>query len=293
MESARVRDGAGSASMSYSIGDGLFRLGGAIALEDRVSWAPHLPGRFQPMNCYLTLEGEHGYLIDTSVPALRETVVSQLLDLVPPGTRLTVTMTRSEYECSGNIGAVHTSVPIDEILAGGLRNPFDAYDEVSRSVSKPTKRQRLASVTTAINPLGSSKRLSLIPSRFRILTTYWLYDSVTKTLFTSDGFGHTSIPAPDAPPAITSVADDDTTMESLRAHVLAKFSWLPMAQTAELSNWLVKLFEDFDVENIAPTHGCMLIGKPVVTRHLEMVLELLATVGPVRTSSDTDHRRTA
>src|SRR5687768_11952237 len=95
----------------------LSRLGGSIALDGRVSWAPHLPGRFQPVSCYLIAEPDRTILIDTGIPAHREAVVSQLAAAREPGKPLTLFLTRTELDCSGNVRAIHASAGIDEIIA--------------------------------------------------------------------------------------------------------------------------------------------------------------------------------
>ena len=43
-----------------------------------------------------------------------------------------------------------------------------------------------------------------------------------------------------------------------------------------------RLFTELDIEIIAPTHGCVLKGKAVVTRHYHLMQQLLAEVGKKR-----------
>jgi flavorubredoxin len=276
VQSASEMVGRHSSGSSYPLVDGmLYRLGGTVPLDDRLSFASAEAGRYIPINCYLAIEKEGAYLIDTGVALHRQAVISQLKDTLPQGLPLTVSITRPEFECTGNLGAVHTAVPIEEIIIGGMRNPFDAYDDISREVNVPTKRQRLASTTSAVNPLGTSRRLLLISPRLRVLTTYWLYDKGTKTLFSSDVFGHASVGSADASPIVDDETDDMTTVDSLKRQLLAKFPWLSMAYTGELIRWISGIFDKYEVEIIAPTHGCVLKGPRVVRRHFDMFVRVL------------------
>jgi glyoxylase-like metal-dependent hydrolase (beta-lactamase superfamily II) len=69
--------GAGLASPTRRTADEIvpgriYRLGGFIELDGRISWAPEMPGRFTPNNCYTVMEADRVYLVDTGVAAHRE-----------------------------------------------------------------------------------------------------------------------------------------------------------------------------------------------------------------------------
>jgi len=256
----------------------IYRLGGTIELDDRVSWAAPAPGRVQPVSCYVVFEGDTAYLVDTGIALHRALVVEQIRKLVPAGMTFKVVFTRAEYECVGNLGAVHHSRHIDEIIAGGMRNPFDAYDEVSQSVKTQARRQVLELGGTRITPLDNTSTLRIIPPMIRILPTYWIYDTQSRTLFSSDFFSHVTAREDSSTAILDSLSEDETTYETALAQVLKKFFWLPMAHTQVLRNWLQEIFQECEVENLAPTHGCVLRGKDVVDRHFQMMMELLERV---------------
>ena len=80
-------------------GSTVHRLGSIIPMEGQVSWAPAIPGHFQPINCYLIKEDDSGYLIDTGVAAHRAQILKQLDNLLPHSKELTVVFTRAELDC--------------------------------------------------------------------------------------------------------------------------------------------------------------------------------------------------
>jgi flavorubredoxin len=107
---------------------------------------------------------------------------------------------------------------------------------------------------------------------------FWVYDKQSKVMFTSDLFGHVSVASPNDRPVVDSLDDDDTTYEEVRDHTLMRYHWLPMATTEPLIAWLENIFEAYEVEVIAPTSGCVLVGAPLVRKHYELMIELLRKV---------------
>lgn len=270
----------------FALGDRVFsfadptlhRLGSIIPMEGQVSWAPAIPGQYQPINCYLVMEGDSGYLIDTGVAAHRAQILQQLDSLLPHSKELTVVFTRAELDCSGNFAAIHKHRTVAEVVSGAVRNPFDSYDEISRMSNTEIRRQSLPLSGTTTMPIAQSKRLILVPPHIRMLTTYWIYDRVTKTMFTSDMFGHTTVSGPKAPIIINKRTNDPSTLETVKLHLLEKFFWMEIADTSYMVTWLQELFAAYEIENIAPTHGSILVGRDVVQRHFELLVQAMQSV---------------
>jgi flavorubredoxin len=229
----------------------------------------------QPLNCYLLRRNERAILIDTGVASHREAVLGQLWDRLPLDEPLSVFLTRPEPECAGNLGAIHRSKPIEEIVAVAV-NPFDAYEE---GVEGAVRINKLPSSVVNTVYFGDPPLLRVVPTLIRILSTYWLYDAESGTLFSSDWFGHTCLPASDMSCVIRSDTSDATTYDSARRHVLAKYWWLPHADTSPMVKFLMDLFDELDVRRIAPTHGCILEGRDVILRHRDLMVRLLKELG--------------
>lgn len=253
----------------------IHRLGGFIALDGRISWAPAMPGRFTPNSCYTVMEADRIYLIDTGVAAHRDTIIAQLEALLPPGRPVTAFLTRSEYMCSGNLAAICNIGCIEELVTTS-RNPFAGSTEIVRGLTDNVRRTEPD--RGSIVPLGSSENLLIIPPLLRLLGMFWVYDKQSRTMFTSDLFGHASVASPSEPPIVDDPAADETTYETVRDHTLMRYHWLPIATTAPLIAWMENVFDTYDIEVIAPTSGAVLVGAPVVRKHYELMIELLRRV---------------
>lgn len=267
---------SGSAEDAVEVADGrLFRLGSAIELDGRISWAPKIPGRWTPHNNFIAMDGDRAYLLDTGVSAHRDQIIRQIKSVLAPDVPLTAFLTRSEFACAGNLGAICADRGINELVSSA-RNPFAASDEIASELQHGVRRTNLE--RGAVAPLGSSETLVVIPPLVRLLSTYWVYDQVSRTMFTSDLFGHVSIAGPDDPVVLSDPAEDTTTYEEAREHTLLRYHWVPMATTDVLVTWLKTVFDTYDVEIIAATSGRILKGKPIVERHFGLIVDFLERV---------------
>jgi flavorubredoxin len=253
----------------------VYRLGGHIELDGRITWAPKIAGRYTPHNNYVVLEEGRAYLIDTGVAAHQDLVARQLKELIDPGIPITIFLTRSEYSCSGNLAALCELCWIEELVTSS-RNPFAGSGEIIAAVTDRVRRTEPD--RGAVVPLGASKSLTIIPALLRLINTYWVYDAESKTLFTSDMFGHISVTDPSAPSIVDSIEEDCTTYEQVRDHTLMRYHWLPIATTNPLIDWLEHFFATYRVEIIAPTSGCVLKGEAMVKKHVGLIKELLHRV---------------
>ena len=249
------------------------RLGGLVDLDGKVSWAPTVPGHVQPINCYLVNKGERAVLVDTGVASHRNQILMQLESQLAERSHLIVCLTRSELECIGNVGAIHRARTINELVRGPV-NPFDDFEnmeDIQTVTAFPVG-------TFSDMTIGNPPFLKVLPPRIRVLTTFWFYDSDAKTLYSSDFFGHTSM-LPGQSVVVRSLDEDMSDYETARAHLLAKYWWIPKARTRPLRRWLADVFDKHPIETIAPTHGRVLRGTAVVQKHLDLILRILAEEG--------------
>jgi flavorubredoxin len=241
--------------------DRLYALGGTVPLDGRVSWFPAEARGIAPLNCYLLVEDGSALLIDTGPPAHREVVLEHLGGLLPPGAGLSILHTRiAEYDSVGNTAAVCAAFPVERLYAHFPANLM-LVSTAGAEPPAPLARAEevVAQVGDAIPLNGGGRELVLLGAPLRLLLTFWAYDTGTRTLFTSDSFGHVplegSAPGPD----------------EVRDHLYAKFDWLTGADRRPLADELDVLFQRHDVETIAPMHGRPLSGRDTVARHVELV----------------------
>jgi flavorubredoxin len=254
----------------------LYVLGDAIEADaDRVSWLPRDASGYQPVNGYLLVEGDRRLMVDTGLPVHEQAVLSQLGSLLPDGASVELCLTRAELDCSGNVGAISRAVGVSAVRTGGRPNPFDAFDMIQDVQSDagagrlPISRMR----GEAPVELSPTRTVEMLAAPLRILTTFWVYDSGTRTLFTSDSFGH--MLAGDVDESRVVAGDAAPDLERVQAHLFAKFGWLERAIKTKLIERLDAVFEDRVVEIIAPAHGRVLRGAALVEAHHQAVRQAL------------------
>jgi flavorubredoxin len=136
---------------------------------------------------------------------------------------------------------------------------------------------RVAAVTRSDTiRLGKEGRLiDVMQAPIRLIATRWLYDQTTRTLFSSDMFTHVWRAGAHGPWIVTS--DDDTTSApELRSFLLnTRYWWLEGAPTGSIRRGIAGVFDKCDVETLAPGYGCILHGRKVVARHVQMLDDVL------------------
>jgi flavorubredoxin len=257
----------------------LYGLGGLIPIDGNVTWVPERLRGHQPALCYLTIEENHAVLFDTGLRWLEKEIVAQLHAVLAPGKPLSIFLSRSEFDCTGNFAAITHEFPVHSLYTGGGQNPFDAFSDMTALPDNWKHRVELARTPVGeALPLDESGRWLVLAPAVRTLATYWAYDAGTRTLFTSDMFGHT-LGEPGVRPVIDDSEHDTTTYEEVRDHMLAKFFWLTSAHTRKLIVDVEAMFTERPVEIVAPGHGRVLMGPAVVNRHRDLVIRVLEEVG--------------
>jgi hypothetical protein len=267
---------------SFELAEGLHVIGGMIPLDRRVSWVPDDAVGYQPSNCYVLREGDAVLLVDTGIAVHEQLVLDELAALVGEGAPLTMFFTRGEMDCVSNLEPIARRFEVEQLFTGGATNPFDAFDELN-AMRLRARRQQIDKKGHGGDSMARTPFIEMTPARslaiesplLRLLPTFWGWDAQTGTLFTSDTFTHGTV-ADAAAPRVIEAGRDGTSATDVAAHLFAKYWWLPYATTEPLRDWLAAKFEDLDPEIVAPTRGCVLRGRDVVRRHLELMLRALA-----------------
>lgn len=247
----------------------VYRLGGTVARDGRLSWvAPEASG-YEPMNAYLLVSDRGALMIDTGAGAHRELLLEQLATIRPPGAPLSILLTRTELDCPLNVPAIEAAYDVDYVrFTGGVTVP--------RGVEKATvERFNVADHRTITLTAAPGVELEICTPRLKLLPTLWPYDPVSKTLFTSDSFNYAGWEHPDGDVFTTEDPDPD----EVRASVLAKFFYFTRADTQPIADDLRAIFTRWEVETIAPTHGRVITGRENVARHVEVLEQVLREVG--------------
>ena len=266
--------------------DRLYALSNVLQVDDKTSWLTPALGRYTPMNAYVLKEGGAALLVDPGITVHADSLLSQLSAVLNPGDELNLFFSRlGEFDCVTNASHVLERFQVDTIHA-----MFDArlFLDFLPKFSPPPREGTLwhghETVTRVIASndevrvdAEGKRRCVTFTTPLRLLSTYWLYDEQTRTLFTSDAFGHVYGDSPSGP-WIVDESNDNATVEMVRRQLLRKFKWMEDANLAPLIQNLRAIFDRFDVETIAPAYGSILRGRSVVERHVAMLDEVLESL---------------
>lgn len=258
----------------------LYRLGGVIPRDERVSWSGPGPAAHEPANSYLLPAQDGATLIDPGMAFLGGVVADQIVEVVGDQTPIQIFLTRMEPDVVTGLKHVMSRVPVVRVYAGGNTNPFDFFDDLnSASMVEANYRVTLERIKAgATLAVGPDRSLEVLSTTLRILTTFWPYDSDTGTLFTSDSFGYVPVSSATDEPLHRALASSGD-REAVRRWLLAKFEWLDGARTADVVEGLRTIAARRTIHRIAPAHGCVLQGEEAVQSHFDVVIDLVREVG--------------
>lgn len=243
-----------------------------VRLDGRIAAYPAAVRGDAIVNVYLLQEGRTALLVDTGFSTHQGDVLNWLAERLPSDHELAViTLRESEFDSVCNVVPVVNRFNVTTVFGAqsqgmiwfGFR-PDEKLEGRAADVTYTAVRQD--PITLLDNP---SRTISVIQPALRLLTTHWLFDPLSRTLFTSDAFGH-------LPGALARDVDADELRDYLTA---TRYWWLAGARTEMIVEWLDSLFATFHVERIAPAYGPVLEGA-AVGRTVEMykgVLRDLAT----------------
>lgn len=229
------------------------RIGGEIALDHTVSWAPPGASGSQEVSAYLVRGASGAVLVDTGLRLHEDAVLAQLSELLEDGQPLSVLLTRTEMECCLNLPAIEAAFGLDAVwYTGGITVPR-SHAEVRRVSVEPGTSQW-------VEPYPGL-RLELISPMMRLLPTLWVYEPETASLLTSDAFTHGGV--------------DGRPVES----GLQKFAWFTRAETTAIAAHVRRVVEERPVALIGPGYGSPFEGANTVTAQALMLAVAIEKVG--------------
>jgi glyoxylase-like metal-dependent hydrolase (beta-lactamase superfamily II) len=255
-------------------------------LDGRVSTHPSYARGFASMNSYLLVEGDECLLIDAGLSVHQTSIIAQLASIIDPFTPLSIWPLRiGEYSAVGNVNPIAERFNVVKLYAAvpdptrwiacgrRAKPPGSSADPVLDSL----QTELIGPGDTVFIGTHQDRRLEVLRAPLRPLSTHWVYDCDTATLFTSDTFTHAWRETPEGPWQITCQQDDPTDELGVWDYLAhARFWWLPGARTDALQDELAAVFSRHDVATLAPAFGCVLRGRQVVKRHWGMLADILA-----------------
>jgi hypothetical protein len=264
-------------SQVEQLADNVFALIDVEPTDGR-SWLPPGTVGFEPFNKYAIVQPEAVLLLDTGVAAHRASIAESLREIV--GDRMLILLpTRSELECIGNLGALVDSFPQVQVITTARAVPPLGLAHMREERRETVRASRLKR-GERLQRFGFPNLESINPV-IRILGTTWIYDHVSRILFTSDFFAND---------LMTTLSDTVVRRErsglldpaSLRRSIVAKFDWLERAHTAALEKHWDTLFAEFEPAALAPSVGRIQIGRVLAEEVLALYRQALFGIPPAR-----------
>jgi len=274
---ARETDGIARGIAALTDGR-LYALQHPYALDGRVSSYPASARGFSVANSYLLTQSDAVLLIDTGFGKDEPVIRAQIESLIAPGLPLSLFPLRlNEFMSINNVETFAGHFNVEQCYTSNpdaaLWFDFGAQAD-GRSILESMKVTAVTRSDTI--QLGQQGRtIDVMQAPIRLIATRWLYDRATRTLFSSDMFTHVWRPRAEGPWIVTDDSDT-TTVGELRSFLLnTRYWWLEGAPTDTIRRGIGIVFDNFDVETIAPGYGCILHGRKVVARHFQMLDEIL------------------
>jgi hypothetical protein len=264
--------------------DKLYALSNPYVLDGRVTTHPVDARGYAPMQCYLIREGDRALVIGTGLSIHQQEVLDQLEPLV--GDRhLSLMPLRFDFTGLCNARPIADRYDIEYVYQTPTRGdvpsewlnirpefPIDDSDGLRTA----TNRVMRTGTPIPIDP-AAKRNLDLVVPPLRLLPNNWVYDETTLTMFTLDTFTWVWRSDDEGPWVLTEADDDPTTLDTVKHYLFHnRYWWLPGADTSRIRRALAEFFETYHVENIAPDWGCALKGSSVVSRHYQLLDDLLA-----------------
>jgi flavorubredoxin len=274
-----ARETGGIARAIAALAEGkLYALQHPYALDGRVSSYPASARGFSVANSYLLTQSDAAMLIDTGFGKDELAIRAQIESRIAPGLPLSLFPLRlNEFMSINNVETFAGHFNVEQCYTS---NPDAAlwFDFGAKANGRSILDSMPITAVTRSDTIRLGKKgrpIDVMQAPIRLIATRWLYDQATRTLFSSDMFTHVWRAGADGPWIVTD--DDDTTSaRELRSFLLnTRYWWLEGAPTGSIRRGIADVFDKCDVETIAPGYGCILHGRNVVARHVQMLDEIL------------------
>jgi flavorubredoxin len=250
-------------------------------LNGRVTNYPKAARGFTASNCYLIVEGGHGLLLDTGLTVHEADVLSALEHAGADGMQLDIFALRlGEYDSVCNVRPIAERFTVRR-LYGGQRNGRTWVDfrpewtPPGAAVGSPrldgAEYVHVRShATISIDP-GGRHTVEVMRPALRLLTTHWVYEPESETLFTSDSFTYVTREHATGP-WVTDGDDRVPSVDEVADYLQAtRFWWLCAADSERLIDELQETVDRYSIKRLAPAHGCVVEGSSAVAAHVDVL----------------------
>ncbi len=271
-----------SGALTPILPDRLFSLGGWLALDGRqrpVSWLPPEARGFLPVGGHVLRDGGHWMLIDTGLPVHRAAMAAGIAATAAGCRDRRVIVTRREADCMLNLPWILREHGVEEVLYAGALDPLDFFSAVEDAEmaarleaggARRTRRIAEGEVTSV-----GALRLEVLRTELRLLSTNWLYERVTASLFSSDSFGFVLADQPGDRVGTATWFEP----QRIAAFLAAKMDWLRGIDPSPVIADLDALQGSRPIHRICPDFGCTIEGAEAVACAFDRLGDALRLLG--------------
>ena len=261
------------ASVTELVPDKLYAVGGSIPGTPHPCWMPVDSDGWIPLQCYVFRSGGTGIIVDTGTGIHRKQITAGLEALLSRTSRRELLMTRREPECSVNLDWIVRDFNISVVrCAGEYFNPLDFFASFENA-----NTQALVNASTGdtfkfmaagdVLEIGAFE-MHILRTPIRVLSTSWFYESVTRTLFSTDFWGFATQRDPESPPVVRSQSIT-LSPEVIRDFTGTKFDFLWATVTSSIFRALKLITDQYPIDRVCPSYGCVLEGRDLVADLVE------------------------
>lgn len=192
--------------------------------------------------CYLIEAPAGPLLIDTGSYVHRGSLLEKIEAVTGGEAPAAIVMTHFDLPHSGNLRAFQRRWPDVELIVGSPRPAVHGYPDAESRFRKPGPFEAAGRTLEFVRPPLAD-----------VVSTSWIVDRASGTMFTADGFGN--FHAPDACDVVPVTPADRPADDDIVAYHAETLRWLEFVDRDLLVGHLGRLFETWPVERLAPTHG--------------------------------------
>lgn len=252
----------------------LYRIGCVVKAE-RLSWlAKDIPGGYEAVSGYLLTDANNAVFFEMGLPIARPAIEKAVSTLVG-NRKVYVDFSRNESDCIGNMGYILGTCKDPTLLYGTAGGILEWINDPHVSELQVVNFLGRIPIESAKN--GETKKIGELEMSFMdagskmMLMTQWMYEKSTGCLFTSESFGWRHMTSPDAPVIVDS-ARGLPSVDTVARELAARMNWMRESSYQPIIDRFASLFKQYDVQMIAPVHGCVIKGREAVAAHVELAI---------------------
>lgn len=249
--------------------DKLFLLQNIVKLDGRlIAFPPNQTG-FAPLNCYILKEDTGAFMIDTGFLYHKQSILNQLSKIISKKIPLLILPSRvNEFMSVGNVKPISQKFNVTGyyLAQPDASDWFDFTDKERDSNLRLIPTHVIGKHIEFELGLKTGRPVEIMPAPLRLINTAWVYDKMTKTLFTSDMFTYCLSKEPNDK-WILKREDQFCDNQFIKSFMLnTRYWWLEGAKTNLLRKNIQCVFEKYDIDTIAPGYGKLFQGKELVEK---------------------------